>query len=91
VDDSLPAGAQPGGDGGDSWTWTGSAPTPFAGTLAHQTAVAAGEHQHFFDNATATLSLDTGDVLYAYVFMDPMNPPSELMLQWNDGTWDHRA
>ena len=32
-----------------------------------------------------------GDVLYAYVYLDPNNPPSEVMLQWNDGTWDHRA
>src|SRR4029434_1393494 len=26
-----------------------------------------------------------------YVYLDPVNPPSEVMLQWNDGTWEHRA
>ena len=25
---------------------------------------------------------DTGTVLYAYVYLDPANPPSEVMLQW---------
>lgn len=32
-----------------------------------------------------------GDKLIAYVYLDPANPPSEIMLQWNDGTWEHRA
>jgi len=30
-------------------------------------------------------------LLYTYVYLDPVNPPSEIMLQWNDGTWEHRA
>jgi len=91
-DDAVPAGATTGADGGDSWNWVSSNPTPFSGTLAHQSAIAAGEHQHFFYNATATLSVGIGDVLYAYVCLDPNNLPSEVMLQWYDGTsWDHRA
>ena len=32
-----------------------------------------------------------GDTLFAYVYLDPANPPSEVMLQWNDGSWEHRA
>jgi hypothetical protein len=91
VDDSLPAGAVPGSDGGDSWNWVGSSPAPFSGALEHRSAAAAGSHQHYFANATATLSAGTGDILYAYVFLDPATMPSEIMLQWNDGTWDHRA
>ena len=91
VDDALPAGATAGADGGDSWNWSGSNPAPFSGTLEHQSANAAGSHQHYFANATGTLSIGTGDVLYAYVYLDPAHLPSEIMLQWNDGTWDHRA
>ena len=53
--------------------------------------IAAGEHQHYFTGATATLQIGAGDVLYAYVYLDPANPPSEVMLIWNDGTWDHGA
>jgi hypothetical protein len=38
------------------------------------------------------MTIGTGDVLYVYVYLDPASLPSEIMLQWNDGTsWDHRA
>ena len=91
VDDTLPAGATAGAEGGDAWNWVSNNPAPFSGLLAHQSAIASGAHQHFFDNATATLAISTGDFLYAYVYLDPNNPPSEIMLQWNDGSWEHRA
>jgi hypothetical protein len=91
VDDALPTGAMSGADGGDSWNWITSAPTPLSGTAAHQSALASGEHQHFFSSATATLTIGPGDVLYTYVYIDPANPPTEIMLQWNDGSWEHRA
>ncbi|MGH9878630.1 MAG: hypothetical protein ACRD5H_13415, partial [Nitrososphaerales archaeon] len=29
--------------------------------------------------------------LYAYVYLDPANPPQQIMLQWNNGNWEHRA
>jgi hypothetical protein len=48
-------------------------------------------HQHYFTGASETLSISTGDFLYAWVYLDPLNPPSEVMLQWNDGSWEHRA
>jgi hypothetical protein len=91
VDDRLPTGAIPGSDGGDSWSWIGNNPPPNSGSLANQSALSIGQHQHFFTGATATLPILPGDVLYAYVNLDPANPPSEIMLQWNDGTWEHRA
>src|SRR5262249_20267942 len=91
VDDALPAGAVPGADGGDAWTWVGSNPAPFSGPLASQSSIGASLHQHYFDWATATLAVQTGDVLVAYVYLDPTNLPAELMLQWNDGSWEHRA
>jgi len=81
-----------GSDGGDAWAWVSSNPAPFSGTLAHQSRVASGEHQHFFFNASATLDVTVGDTLFVYVYLDPANPPSEVMLQWHDGTnWEHRA
>jgi hypothetical protein len=51
----------------------------------------SGEHQRYFYNATATLSVAVGDSLFSYVYLDPANPPSEVMLQWNNGSWEHRA
>jgi hypothetical protein len=91
VDDVLPAGAASGADGGDSWNWVTIDPAPKKGTSAHQSVMAAGPHQHYFDGAAATLSIGTGDVLYAWVYLDPADPPKQIMLQWNDGSWDHRA
>jgi hypothetical protein len=90
VDDALPAGASAGSENGDSWSWV-SSPAPFSGSLEHQSANVAGTHQHYFSDATATLSIGTGDVLYAYVYLNPAAMPSEIMLQWSDGSWDHRA
>jgi hypothetical protein len=92
VDGSAPAGAILGADGGDSWNWTNSNPPTVDGTAADQSNIGSGEHQHFFSGATATLQIDVGDVMFAYVYLDPTNPPTEVMLQWNDGaSWEHRA
>jgi hypothetical protein len=93
VDDDLPEGAIPGADGGDFWNWVNTTPNPAVGSVAHQSVIAAAQHQHWFDGAASTLSLTAGDVLFAWVYIDPANPPQEIMLQWNEpgGSWDHRA
>jgi hypothetical protein len=90
VDDAVPTGAAM-TETAESWNWIASNPTPFSGSLAHQSANLAGVHQHYFDRATATMAVAAGETLYAYVYLDPVNPPSEVMLQWTDGSWDHRA
>jgi hypothetical protein len=87
LDDGVPAGASLSG----SWNWVSSAPAPLSGALAHQSVLAAGLHQHYFRGATQTLSVGVGDTLFAYVYLDPVNPPRQVMLQWNDGNWEHRA
>jgi hypothetical protein len=92
VEDALPAGATAAADGGDSWNWIASNPAPFSGALASQSSIAAGLHQHYFYGATATFTVNTGDSLIAYVYLDPANVPAEIMLQWNEnGSWEHRA
>ena len=97
-DDALPAGATPGPDntatGGvdEAWNWVSTNPTPQAGTQSHQSSIATGIRQHYFMGATSTLQVESGEILYAWAYIDPANKPSEIMLQWNDGTnWEHRA
>ena len=90
VDDALPAGAA-GLSEGEGWRWIGDNPLPVTGQQAHQSLTQAGTHQHYFYNASATLPVRPGDILFAHVYLDPSNPPREVMLQWNDGTWEHRA
>ena len=89
-DDAVPAGATIAGDS-EGWNWVSSNPGSFSGSTAHQSNIVAGLHQHYFYGSTATLSVDTGDKLVAYVYLDPSNMPSQIMLQWNDGSWEHRA
>jgi YD repeat-containing protein len=90
VEDALPLGATAGGD--YSWNWVSASPAPFSGALAHQSAVVAGMHQHYFSGATSSLPINDGESFFVYVYLDPANLPSEIMLQWNDGGgWEHRA
>jgi len=91
VDDAVPTGAATQAEGGDAWNWVSTNPAPFSGTKAHQSNLFAGVHQHFFVGATTPLAVKRGDKFFAYVYLDPSNVPEEVMLQWNDGTWEHRA
>ncbi|QKS29860.1 MAG: hypothetical protein HT579_13645 [Candidatus Accumulibacter similis] len=64
-------------------------PPPAGG--GHRSSLRGGTHQHFFEAATETLAVATGDRLFAWVHLDPENPPRTLMLQWHAGNWEHRA
>ncbi|MGO9468880.1 MAG: PSD1 and planctomycete cytochrome C domain-containing protein [Isosphaeraceae bacterium] len=90
VDDALPAGATGQGDG--PWDFVGKPDHPvYSGRLAWRTS-ASGLTQRFFDNAGHKLTVGEGDTLFAYVYIDPLQPPRELMLQWHtNGNWTHRA
>jgi hypothetical protein len=90
VDDALPAGAVA-DSAGEGWNWLSNSPMPVSGSLNHHSAVVQGAHQHFFSGATDTLTINAGDVLVAYIYIDPANVPSEVMLQWLDTNWEHRA
>ncbi len=90
IDDALPAGAQGSGNV-DTWNWITSNPSPVSGAKAHQSAVAAGLHEHAFTWANTTMSVATGDKLFAWVYLDPSNIPSEVMLSWVADNWEHRA
>jgi hypothetical protein len=90
IEDRLPEGATPFSDG-EPWNWVNTDPLPFFGAVAHQSALVRGMHQHFFQGAGSPMPVSAGEILFAYVYIDPQNLPSEVMLQWNDGTWEHRA
>jgi len=92
VDGPSPASAVTGNGGGDMWNWIiSSNPTAVPGNRVNESALIEGLHQHFFTGAVSTMSVNTGEVLVAFANLDPKNIPSEVMLQWNDGSWEHRA
>ncbi len=103
-DDTLPAGAEANttyvtnydGNGNvewvdEPWFWVTNNPAPCSGAAASQAPDLTGIHDHYFVDATNTLPVYTGDTLFAWVYLDPANPPDEIMIQWNDGCWEHRA
>ncbi|MCL4786508.1 MAG: hypothetical protein KJ070_06885, partial [Verrucomicrobia bacterium] len=82
----------------DGVGWNGGTVTPRSGGKMHLSAnVTNALHQHYFEKALATFLVNTGDVLYAYVNLDPVKLPSEVMLQFcvleDNGSysWEHRA
>ncbi len=90
LDDALPAGATPQGDG--PWEFVSKPDYPvYSGRSAWRTS-ASGLKQRFIDNAARKLKVGEGDTLFAHVYIDPLQPPKELMLQWHtQGNWTHRA
>lgn len=92
-------------DGGEAWfdlAGTGACAIPAASapqrhasevTWFDQTlpAGATGTREQF-TGATERMNVAPGDLLFAWVLLDPCNPPRELLLQFHDGAnWDHRA
>jgi hypothetical protein len=95
LDGEIPAGAYTTTTGGDKWEWIqgGTKPLEMAGRNTPQHASTGTEplHEHTFTEAEAGLPIEAGDVLFAWVNLDPQNPPKEIMLSFNDGSWEHRA
>lgn len=89
IDDVLPAGAQAQGD--SPWKFVAKTEGPVYSGEKASTRTAPGLSQHFFTGANPGLKIGDGDILFAYVYIDPANPPKSIMLQFNDGQWEHRS
>src|SRR5262249_36054238 len=46
---------------------------------------------NYFEAAQTGLRVGEGDKLFAHVWLDPKNPPKQIMLQWHTDGWKHRA
>jgi hypothetical protein len=88
IDDAVPAKASP--QGNSPWKFV-SKPEPVHSGAKASVREAKGLSQHFFTGANPTLAIGAGTKLFAHVFLDTLNPPGQIMLQFNDGTWEHRA
>jgi hypothetical protein len=88
IDDEFPPGAQP---NGESWQWVSAPGAPvLSGAKSHTLNTAGNQEQHFFTGAKPLLFTER-DRLFTYVFIDSNDPPKEIMLQWHQDNWDHRA
>lgn len=88
IDDELPAGANV--TTSKPWEFA-EAPQPVLSGKKSSRRTAKGLDQHFFEAADPGLCLGEGDVLYAHVYLDPADPPRAVMLQFSDGSWEHRG
>lgn len=89
IDDAAPAGAKL--EGTTEWKFVNKADFPVLSGEQATTRTGKGFTQHFFTSATNGLKIGEGDKLFAHVYLDPQNPPKAVMLQFNDGSWEHRA
>ncbi len=89
IEDEAPAGAQLQGD--TPWEFVAAPEHPVHTGAKSTRRKADALSQHFYTGATSTLKIGAGDKLFAYCWLDPANPPQTVMLQFNDGTWNHRA
>ncbi len=87
IDDEAPSGAKL-QQSGHPWEFV-TEPAHTGQKATKRTS--DGLAQHFFTDANPPLRIGEGDVLFCSVYIDPDNPPQEIMLQWNDGSWNHRA
>ncbi len=90
IDDAPPTGATPHPE--LPWKFVGRPDHPvYSGRLALANK-AEGLKQFVCENAGPKLVVGEGDALFAHVYLDPKQPPREVMLQWHTaGGWSHRA
>lgn len=87
VNDAIPGGGTEEG----TWKFIKAEEGPVRTEPTSRSQTSDGLVQHVFKQATVPLRVDAADVLFAYVFLDPENPPQEIMLQFHTGMWEHRA
>ncbi len=93
IDDNLPTGVTALVDGNLNvgWDFVGKPDHPVQRGSKSLLMKANGLRQMVLQNANPGLKVGAGDKLFAWVYLDPKNPPKEIMLQWRTSNWLHRA
>jgi mono/diheme cytochrome c family protein len=92
IDDAAPAGKlEVGGPNNVAWDFVGKDKHPVHSGAKSLRLSANGLQQCVLSEAKSPLQIGAGDALFAYVYLDPKNPPKEVMLQWHSAGWLHRA
>lgn len=91
IDDETPPGAHL---SVGEWPWTTD--RAFRGTRSHRQVSGGKQVQHFALGAAAPMPVGPADTLFVHAYIDPADPPRQIMVQWNDGGgmdggWAHRA
>jgi hypothetical protein len=94
IDDDFPAKAEPKPDPNENkeharWIKHSEGPV-YSGERALQLS-GKGLHQVSFDHSDQPLTLGAEANFFAYVYLDPKDPPKAIMLQFHTGEWRNRA
>jgi hypothetical protein len=90
-EDGFPEGAQPQASGGPELTLiSGQIGPVYSGTKALSRTSDNQVSQDYF-NGGVELKVPAGGRIAAYCYLDPMNPPQAIMLQFHTDGWKHRA
>lgn len=93
IDDALPERAKPFGNGGgpQEFLFVSGDDHPVHNGKRSSQRTSVGRGQHGFQDAMP-LEIGAGAKLFTHVYLDPQNPPKQIMLQWHGpGGWEHRA
>jgi hypothetical protein len=84
--------------GGGTWNWGNTSPAPFhpASRLRSPVTAIVGEAFYAFNSTPFTFPVNQDDVLFVWVFIDSIDPTTEIMFHWSttaDGasSWPFRA
>lgn len=89
LDDEVPAGTKPGHEEKmPDLQWETN--IVYSGKRAIK-RTATGLGQDYFIGATQPMIVEKGDKLFAYVYLDPKNPPKAIMVQFYTSDWRYRA
>jgi len=92
IEDDFPPKAQPNYEGpGVTHKWITKQEGPVFSGERSLLRAGKGLHQVFFNGGADPLTVAPGDRVFAYVYLDPQDPPSTIMLQYHTGEWRHRA
>lgn len=94
IDDAAPTGSTEHAAGGPkSWSWIDNSQAPPKSGRRSAWLKAEGFNQFFATDALTPLVVGQGDRLFGHVYLDPENPPREVMLQFYSvrKPWGHRA
>ena len=87
VDDEQIAGGKLSGE----WNFVSGADAPVYSGRNSRRQSAKQLVQHYVDDLEKQVTVRSDTQFYVWVYLDAKNPPQAIMLQLNDGTWEHRA
>ncbi|MBT8485042.1 MAG: DUF1549 and DUF1553 domain-containing protein, partial [Phycisphaerae bacterium] len=87
IDDEIPAGARP----ESPWPWSDAGGVAAGTRAVHQIGGGDRTVQSVFRHAATPLLVRGGDTLFVHVFLDPSDPPRQVMVQFHADNWEHRV